>query len=294
MHFWGPLANIKSTDWIVDSAVLGAKKYRPRFSYIYLPHLDYAAQKFGPNSPQALTALGELDAAIGRLIDGYAAAGIEDVLWLAASEYAITEVTSVGYPNRVLRAAGLLALDVDAEGREQLNVRESRAWALVDHQFVHVFVRDPGDVARVAELFRAEATVAEVLSGDERGRYALNHPRSGEVVLVSRPDAWFAYCWWLDIAHAPPYARTVDIHRKPGYDPVELFIEMPARTIPLNAGLVKGSHGHPDASCGGVLISSDASACQGAILGGRGDLKDTDVARIVVSNFGLTDEGFLA
>lgn len=292
MHFWGPLANIKSTDWIVDSAVLGAKKFRPLFSYIYLPHLDYAAQKFGPNSPQALAALGELDAAIGRLVDGYAAASMDDILWLAASEYAITEVASVGYPNRLLREAGLLALDVDADGREQLNVRDSRAWALVDHQLAHVFVQDAGDVARVADLFRADATVAEVLSGEERARYALNHARSGEVVLVSRPDAWFAYYWWLDDAQAPPYARTVDIHRKPGYDPVELFIDMPARTIPLDAGLVKGSHGSPaDETRDTILIASDAAVLDART---RRPLHDVDVAATVLHNFGVTANEFRA
>jgi len=287
MHFWGPLANIKSTDWIVDSAVLGAKKFRPRFSYIYLPHLDYAAQKFGPNSPRALAALRELDAAIGRLVDGYAAAGMDDILWLAASEYSIAEVQAVGYPNRVLREAGLLTLDVDSEGREQLNVRESRAWALVDHQFAHVFVKNAGDVSRVTDLFRKDSAVAEVLSGEDRSRYALNHERSGEVILLSQPDAWFAYYWWLDDAKAPPYARTVDIHRKPGYDPVELFIEMPARAIPLNAQLVKGSHGHPEASQGGVLVTSDAAA-----VSGTGVLSDIDVARVVAGNFGLSADCF--
>jgi predicted AlkP superfamily pyrophosphatase or phosphodiesterase len=284
MHFWGPLANIKSTDWIVDSAVVGAKKFRPRFSYIYLPHLDYAAQKFGPNSPQAATALGELDAAIGRLVDGYAAAGIEDVLWLAASEYAILDVNSVGYPNRVLREAGLLTLSTDAEGREQLDVAASRAWALVDHQFAHVFVRDPADVPRVAALFEKDGSVEQVLTGVAQEVFHVKHDRSGEIVLVARPNAWFAYYWWLDDAKAPPYARTVDIHRKPGYDPVELFIEMPARAIPLNASLVKGSHGHPSSASEAILLTSDASAIPPDQQRG---LRDVDVAGIVLANFGM-------
>jgi predicted AlkP superfamily pyrophosphatase or phosphodiesterase len=286
MHFWGPLANIKSTDWIVDSAVIGVQKFRPGFNYIYLPHLDYAAQKFGPNSPQAAASLGELDAAIGRLIDGYAAARIGDVLWLAASEYAITEVDSVGYPNRVLRKAGLLTLQTDAEGREQLDVAASRAWALVDHQFAHVFVRDPADVPRVAAAFENDPTVERVLTGEAREMFHVKHSRSGEVVLIAQPRAWFAYYWWLDDAQAPAYARTVDIHRKPGYDPVELFIEMPARAIPLNASLVKGSHGHPS-SPGCVLVTSDASAV--ARFGPNG-LRDTDVAGVVLANFGAGPE----
>ena len=285
MHFWGPLANIKSTDWIVDSAVVAAKQFRPRFSYIYLTHLDYAAQKFGPNTPQAEAALGELDAAIGRLVDGYAAAGVDDILWLAASEYAITEVDSVGYPNRVLREAGLLTLDVDSEGREQLNVKESRAWAMVDHQFAHVFVRDPADEVRVAAAFEGDASVEQVLTGGAREMFHVKHSRSGEIVLVAKPNAWLAYYWWLDDAKAPPYARTVDIHKKPGYDPVELFIEMPAKAVPLDATLVRGSHGHPAASADDcVFLSSDASAIGAAQTGG---LRDIDVARIVLSNFGV-------
>ncbi len=282
MHFWGPMANIKSTDWIVDSAVIAAKKYRPNFSYIYLPHLDYASQKFGPNCPQSIASLGELDAAIGRLIDGYSTAGMDDTVWLAASEYVVNEVNQVGYPNRLLREAGLLTLDVDADGREQLNIAKSRAWALVDHQFAHVFVKDATDIEQVADLLQADPTVERALEGGERESVDLNHPRSGEVVLLAKPNAWFAYYWWLDDAKAPAYARTVDIHRKPGYDPVELYIDMPTRSIPLDATLVKGSHGYPadDPSRHGVLISSNAKMLP------QGDVRDVDVAGMVLKAFG--------
>lgn len=284
MNFWGPLASIKSTDWIVDSAVLMATQHRPRFSFIYLQHLDYAAQKFGPESEQATAALGELDAAIGRLIDGYTAAGMEDILWLAASEYVITGVSDVAYPNRVLREAGWLHL-AEEEGAERLVPAESRAWALVDHQLAHVFVNDAGDVERVAALFREEPLVEQVLVGKQRSTVGLDHPRAGEIVLISRPDAWFAYYWWTDDAKAPAFARTVDIHRKPGYDPVEMFIDMPSRQTPLDATLVKGSHGYPatDDSRRGILLSSDASVLP------QGEIKDTDVAGIVLSNFGAGD-----
>ncbi len=282
MHFWGPMANIKSTDWIVDSAVVAAKKYQPKFSYVYLPHLDYASQKFGPNSPQAIAALGEMDVAIGRLIDGYAAAGMNETTWLVASEYVVNEVNEVGYPNRLLREAGLLSLDVDDEGREQLNVATSKAWAMVDHQFAHVFVKDAADITRVAEALQADPAVERVFVGSERASVGLDHPRSGEVVLLAKPNAWFAYYWWLDDAKAPSYARTVDIHRKPGYDPVELYIEMPAKAIPLDATLVKGSHGYPadDVQRHGVLISSDASVLP------SGAVRDVDVAAIVLTHFG--------
>lgn len=292
MNFWGPLSNIKSTRWIVESAVYAARKYQPRFSYIYLPHLDYAAQKFGPDSAQALAALGELDAAIGRLKEGFHDAGLTDVLWLAASEYVITPVSGAGYPNRRLREAGLLALrdengEVTGAGAELLDVRASRAWALVDHQLAHVYVRDPSDIERVAAVFRNDPTVAEILSGPSRAAANLNHPRAGDVVLISKPDQWFAYYWWLDDAKAPPFARTVDIHRKPGYDPVEMFVDLPARSTPLNAGLVKGSHGYPaDApERRGVLLCSDGSLVHPS---DDGTVPDTRIADVILRNFAVS------
>jgi predicted AlkP superfamily pyrophosphatase or phosphodiesterase len=283
IHFWGPLASIKSTNWIVDSAVQMAGRFQPRFSFIYLQHLDYAAQKFGPDSEQAIAALEELDHAIGRLIDGYAEAGMDDILWLAASEYVINEVTGVAYPNRVLRDAGLLHLD-EVDGAEVLVPGKSRAWALVDHQLAHVFVQDPQDLEQVANLMLAQPLIEKVLIGEERAAVGLNHPRAGEIVLIAKPDAWMAYYWWLDDARAPAFARTVDIHRKPGYDPVEMFINMPSRQTPLDAALVKGSHGYPaiDDSRRGILLSSDAAALP------QGELQDTDVAGIVLKNFGVS------
>lgn len=287
MNFWGPLSSIKSTAWIVDSFVQSAHVLRPRFSYVYLPHLDYAAQKFGPDSGEALHALSELDLAIGALVDGFAAAGIKDVAWLFASEYAITPVSQVGYPNRVLREAGLLTPQ-EVDGLEQLVPAESRAFAMVDHQFAHVYVNNPADISKAAAAFQSDPTVAEVLIGEDRAKVGLNHPRSGEIVLVAKPDAWFAYYWWLDDAKAPAFARTVDIHRKPGYDPVEMFIDMPSRQTPLDATLVKGSHGlvSSEAARQGVLVSSD-----GALLGDvpADGLKDVDVAGLVFDAFGLRD-----
>jgi predicted AlkP superfamily pyrophosphatase or phosphodiesterase len=286
MHFWGPLANIKSTQWIVESLIVAAKQFRPRFTYAYLPHLDYAAQKFGPDSPQAAAATRELDATIGRLQDGLAEAGVDDVLWVVASEYVITPVQSAGFPNRRLREAGLVTR-ADQNGTELLDVRASRAWALVDHQLAHVFVKDPADVPRVAALFRDDPSVHEVLAGADRARRNLDHPRAGDVVLIAKPDQWFAYYWWLDDAKAPAFARTVDIHRKPGYDPVELFIDMPARTIPLQTSLVKGSHGFPadDPSRRGVLVCSTTA---GVRPGTDGAIADTAASKIILQNFGVT------
>ncbi|MEZ6057090.1 MAG: alkaline phosphatase family protein [Planctomycetaceae bacterium] len=282
MNFWGPIAGIKSTNWIVDSAVVAAQKFQPRFSYIYLPELDYAAQKKGPNSQEAQAALVGLDAAIGRLVDGYRAAGLDDILWLVASEYTITEVDQVCYPNRLLREAGLISL-IEDEGKELLDVANSQAWALVDHQLAHVFVRDPAVISRVADVLREAPGLERMFVGDERSEIGLNHERSGEIVLMARPNAWFAYYYWLDDALAPGFARTVDIHRKPGYDPVELYIDMPSRQTPLNAELVRGSHGNVagSASGGGVLMTSDGKSVNDVTV------KDVDIYGIVLQNFGV-------
>jgi predicted AlkP superfamily pyrophosphatase or phosphodiesterase len=284
-HFWGPMANIKSTAWIVSSAIRAAERFKSNLFYAYLPHLDYAAQKFGPDSEQAIRALGELDAEIGRMFDGFMSAyGDVQPLWLVASEYVITPVDHVIYPNRVLRDAGLLAVKPSDAG-ELIDFAASRAFAMVDHQFSHVFVQnaDTATTQRVRELFEGQSGVAEVINPREAGQYDLNHPRSGELVLISTPNSWQQYYWWHDDAMAPKFARTVDIHRKPGYDPVEMFFDPVAKGIPLDATLVKGSHGAPplDPSQRGVLLSSQ----RGVFV--EGPTADTDVADIVLRQFGI-------
>lgn len=283
-HFWGPMANIKSTAWIVDSAIHAAKTHRPNFFYIYLPHLDYPAQRTGPDSPEAQTAVADLDAQIGRLADGLREAYDVNPFWLAAGEYAIVPVDHVMYPNRVLREAGLLAVREGADG-EYLDPAASQAWALVDHQFSHVFLADdsPQMVARVADLFRKQPGIDEVLTKDQLHRHSLGHPRSGELVLISQPNSWQAYYYWLSDDRAPAFARTVDIHRKPGYDPVELHFDPQTRSIPLDATLVRGSHGAPatDASQRTVILASEPNVFPPTTL------RDTAVFSVVMRQFGI-------
>lgn len=282
-HFWGPIAGIQSTDWIVDSAVLAAGTWQPNFFYIYLPQLDYAAQRTGPDSPGQKKAVAELDEALGRLAAGFGAAYDAAPLWIVAGEYSITPVDHVAYPNRVLREAGLLVVREEDDG-EHLDLAGSRAWAMVDHQFSHVFVADGDrDVAsRVDDLFRGTPGIAQVLLGDQLARYKLDHPRSAEVVLVSTPDSWQAYYWWESDDSAPAYARTVDIHRKPGYDPVELHFDSASKGIPLDATLVRGSHGAPaeDSSQRTVLLAS-----RPGVLPQHRPVTDTDVFEIVMRQF---------
>jgi predicted AlkP superfamily pyrophosphatase or phosphodiesterase len=288
-HFWGPLASIDSTAWIVDSAVVAAEEFRPDFFYIYLPHLDYAAQKSGPDSAQAMSALEELDQAMGRLFAGFGAAYAEDdLVWIVAGEYAIVPVRHVLYPNRMLRDAKLLNVRASDAG-EVIDFESSSAWALADHQFSHIFVRgrDASVIRRVEELFASAEGVDEVLTAGGLARYEIAHERSGDVVIVSAPDSWQAYYYWLEDRAAPEFARTVDIHRKPGYDPAELFFDPTTRGIPLDASLVRGSHGAParDASQWSVLACSRAG-----VLGDSGKTlwSETDVADLVLGLFGMS------
>jgi hypothetical protein len=314
MNFWGPMANIKSSAWIADSAGWCMQQHRPNFFYIYLPQLDYAAQKLGPDSPAALKALTELDEVIGKLAATAEAAyatptrsaseailtrsvseGSEatptrsaseaaNLVWLVASEYVITPVDHVTYPNRMLREAGLLTVKDGGTG-ELIDFAGTPAWALVDHQMSHVFVKDhaAATIGRVASLFRGKAGIAEVLVGSDRDKYSLSHERAGDVILVSTANSWQAYYYWLDDAQAPKFARTVDIHNKPGYDPVELHIDMATKSIPLDATLVKGSHGAPATTEAqrGVLLSSQ----RGMFV--ERPIADTDVCDLVLRQFGV-------
>lgn len=285
-HFWGPLANIHSTAWIVDSAIFAARRWKPNFFYIYLPHLDYAAQKTGPDSELAVAAVGQLDQVLGKLFDEMNEAYGKPPLWLVASEYTIGEVDHVTYPNRLLRQAGLLQVREEQDGGgEIVDLQRSRAWALTDHQVSHVYVADadPKVVEQVRSLFDGQEGFAEVLLGEDLARYDLDHPRSGEVVLVSSPRSWQAYYYWLDDARAPSFARTVDIHRKPGYDPVELHLDTSNWSIPLDPTLVRGSHGAPalEESQRGVILASQPGVFDVQTLA------DTDVAELVLRQFGI-------
>ena len=259
--FWGPRAGIASSRWIGAAAEHVWRTRRPTLSLVYLPHLDYDLQRLGPRAPALARALAEVDAVAGALIDQARGDGAHVIV---LSEYGITPVRGAVHPNRALRQAGLLAVRNEL-GRELLDPGASEAFAVSDHQLAHVYVRRPERTAEVRALLEALPGVERVLGEDEKRASGLDHPRSGELVALSRADHWFTYYHWLDDARAPDFARTVDIHRKPGYDPVELFLD-PAiplprlkiawtlarkklgfRTlldvIPLDASLVKGSHG---------------------------------------------------
>lgn len=263
-NFWGPGASIASSRWISGAARLTLERHNPTLSLIYLPHLDYAHQKFGPHSPRSRAAEIELDAVVGDLLDDLSRRGTRCII---LSEYGIEPVDRPVLPNRALREAGFLTVRREIAG-EILDLSASRAFAVCDHQAAHVYIRDPADLPAVADLLRSRPGVQQVLDSAAMAACHIRHRRSGDLLLMSEPGAWFAYPYWLDDAHAPDFARTVDIHRKPGYDPCELFIDpriaiprlaiarrLLARRlgfrslmdiIPLNPAVVRGSHGRVD------------------------------------------------
>ncbi len=287
--FWGPATSIESSQWIANCAKWVEERYDPTLNLVYLPHLDYCLQKTSTNPAEIATDLQEIDEVCGDLIAYFEGRG---ACVLLLSEYGIVPVSRPIHLNRSLREAGLIALREEL-GRELLNVGASRAFAVADHQIAHVYLNDPSCAQRVRTLLEATPGVAEVLDRAGKQQYGIDHPRTGDFVAIAAPDAWFTYYYWLDDRRAPDFARTVDIHRKPGYDPVELFLD-PAQplvkakiaatlarkalgfrylldVIPLDATLVRGSHGRPAADPGErpVLLGRD--------LGLSGEIAPTEV-----------------
>jgi predicted AlkP superfamily pyrophosphatase or phosphodiesterase len=276
-NFWGPMAGIASSRWIADCALHVDRTRRPTMTLVYLPHLDYPLQRLGPDGTGVAAEVRAIDAVCADLLAYARAEGMRVVV---LSEYGMTRVTGAVHPNRALREAGLLAVRTEL-GRELLDAGASEAFAVADHQVAHVYVRSPDRIDAVRRLLEALPGVERVLDDAGKRACGLDHPRAGELVAISAPDRWFTYYYWLDDARAPDFARTVDIHRKPGYDPVELFID-PTMTlpqayvalqlvrsrlgfrtlldvIPLDAALVRGSHGRliDRAEAGPLVISSE-------------------------------------
>lgn len=276
-RFWGPATDIASSAWIARCAQHVRETRRPTLTLVYLPHLDYNLQRLGPDHPAIGRDLAEIDAVCGELIE---AAERDGCRILVLSEYGITPVSRPVHVNRALRAAGYIAVREEL-GRELLDPNLSRAFAVADHQVAHVYVADPAAIPEIKALVATLPGVERVLDAATKPEFGLDHPRSGELVAIAAADAWFTYYYWLDDARCPDFARTVEIHRKPGYDPVELFLDPDLRwpklavgwrlaksrlgfrtlmdVIPLDASLVKGSHGRitDDPRDGPLLISSD-------------------------------------
>lgn len=248
--FWGPKSGLPSSDWIARASALVLREKRPELTLVYLPHLDYDYQRFESHDPERVR---EVDRCAAIVID---AAKEVDTQVVVVSEYGLSPVSKPVFLNRLLRNAGLLEVRQGPYG-EQLIPGDCKALAVVDHQLAHIYVKDPNRIEMVKKIIEETDGVDFVVPP---GELELDHPRSGELIAVAKPDAWFAYYFWLDDLAAPDYARTVDIHRKPGYDPAELFMTSMPRAmmrlaqkklgmryrmdvVPLDANRVRGSHG---------------------------------------------------
>lgn len=268
-QFWGPATSIKSSQWIADAAIKVEEKFSPSLQLVYLPHLDYCLQKLGPQGDISKD-LREIDAVVGGLLDYFAA---RDCRVVVLSEYGIVAVDQPVHPNRLLREQNLLAIKEDL-GREYLDTAGSKAFVVADHQIAHVYIQQPELIPQLKALFEQQPGIARVLDEEGKREFGLAHERAGELILLAEPNAWFTYYYWNDDARAPDFAGSVEIHKKPGYDPCELFFNPKLRfpmlamvgklirkklgfryvmdVISMEASQIKGSHGlamdHPDAT----------------------------------------------
>jgi predicted AlkP superfamily pyrophosphatase or phosphodiesterase len=296
--FWGPGAGLRSSQWIARCARHVFERCRPTLTLVYLPHLDYDLQRYGPEDPRSRRALRDIDAQCAELVEYFQREGARVVI---LSEYGISPVSGAVHINRVLRQEKLLAVRIE-QGLEKLDAGASDAFAVADHQIAHVYVRRREQVPEVKRLLESVSGIDTVLDDDAKRACGLDHPRSGELVALAASDRWFTYYYWLDDAVAPEFARTVDIHRKPGYDPVELFVDPALRfprvkvartllrkalgfrylmdVIPLDASLVKGSHGRlPDrADDRPVVMSTEPTLLP------QGELEATEIKPLILAH----------
>jgi predicted AlkP superfamily pyrophosphatase or phosphodiesterase len=307
-RFWGPAADITSSRWITSAALHVMETRSPTLTLVYLPHLDYDLQRLGPalSEPRLQKAVQQVDALCGELIE---AAEKQGMRVIALSEYGITKVSGAVAVNRALRDAGWLAVRQEL-GRELLDPGASDAFAVTDHQVAHIYVSRPELLAEVRACVAGLDGVERVLDRTEQASIGLDHARSGELVAISRADRWFSYYYWQDPARAPDFATTVDIHRKPGYDPVELFLDPELRVPKLSIGwrllkkaagfrtlmdvispdadsLVQGSHGRvtDDAREGPIFISNDRDLTRQAVNAASGSgLHSTQVSELMLSH----------
>lgn len=274
MNYWGPMAGIASSQWIAKSAAWVWKQHRPDLQLVYVPHLDYDLQRFGPDSPQAQAAVAAVARALEPLLDAVTSDGGEVLL---LSEYAMRTVSSAVSPNRILAEAGLLTTCNSPDG-PLVDYANSAAFVMVDHQIAHVYAKNDSACARAAACLSSQPGIRSIIGRAEQDNLSCAHRRSGDLILVAQPDAWFAYPWWGDEVDAPKFAGTVDIHRKPGYDPQELFWDRAASRITRDAALVRGSHGAVEDG-EAVLAGSADRIPQGVVRAG-------DVAKLVLEMLG--------
>ncbi len=280
--YWGPLASSRSSEWIANAAEYTLENEQPNMLFVYVPHVDYSAQRFGKDAPQVRDDIRKADEIVGRLAAMASKMGIRDQTeFTIVSEYGFNDVKGAVPLNLALRDAGLLSVRA-IQDKEYLDFEYSKAFAMVDHQVAHVFVKD-GYEQQTRKALEMAGGVEKVLDLAGKKKLGIDHYRSGELIAIAERDRWFSYYWWHDENMAPDFARRVDIHRKPGYDPGELFFDPKTRSIPLDSGMVKGSHGRPpDLTTGEGLAFYASSSNHG--IAKSGVVKCTDIMQNLVGS----------
>jgi predicted AlkP superfamily pyrophosphatase or phosphodiesterase len=293
--FWGPKTSIKSSQWIAEASKFVYDRYSPELILIYLPHLDYVLQKYGHDNEHLSKDLNEIDSVCEDLISYLESKGCTVKI---ISEYGITDVHRPIHINRILRKAGMICIR-EENGQELLDVGASKAVAMADHQVAHVYVNDQGAKEEVKNILKNTDGIELLIDDSTKDGYHINHERSGDFVIVADQESWFTYYYWEDDAKAPDFAQTVDIHKKPGYDPLEMFLDPKKKfilprvalkllkkklgfrvlmdLIPLDAELVKGSHGriHLDNHDKAIFIGSEQF---------EGDIEATRIHDLILDN----------
>ena len=282
--YWGPMASHRSSEWIGKAAEYTLEKSRPNLMFVYIPHVDYSAQRFGANSNQAHDDLKKADSIVGSIVEKTSKMGIYDETeFLVISEYAFNDVSGAVPLNVKLREAGLLDIRTIG-GKEYIDFELSRAFAMVDHQVAHIYVKD-GFVDKTQKILEDLQGVERVLTKKEQKKLKIDNEMSGELVAISTKDKWFSYYWWHEAQMAPSFSRTVDIHRKPGYDPLELFFDREKNSIPFDTNMIKGSHGRPANVETGEGLACYISNRKSGLTKNSNTVKCTDIASHLVNNW---------
>jgi predicted AlkP superfamily pyrophosphatase or phosphodiesterase len=243
--YWGPFASFKSTEWISKAVEFTLEKHKPNLLFAYFPQLDYPSQKFGKNSSEVKEDLKKIDVVVSSLIKKIKKLGIfEETEFIFFSEYGFNDVNDGISINRVLREKGYLATRT-IQNKEYIDFEYSKAFAMVDHQIANIYLNNPEDKNRVKKILDDVKGIEKICDDKEKQELKINHYRSGDLIAIADRDKWFSYYWWLDDDKAPTFTKTVDIHRKPGYDPLEMFVDFKTKSIPFETTFVKGSHGRP-------------------------------------------------
>jgi predicted AlkP superfamily pyrophosphatase or phosphodiesterase len=238
--YWGPFVSIKASQWIKDATIYILKNYTPDIAFTYIPHMDYISQKIGYGDIYTTSKeLRKVIIILKELQDITEVLGYDLIIF---SDYGACYVNKVYYPNKLLREQKLLNV-FNVKKYNYFDIYTSNAFALCDHQICYIFCKKEEVVGEVATLFKDKYPSVQVLTKEELLERKLYHPNMGDIALFAK-DGWFSYKWWNSNEYGPDYKDKIDIHRKEGYDPTELFMDWWKLGISQDDALVKMSMGN--------------------------------------------------